>query len=85
VILRNLLVMQVSAASKGGAISSGPSGGADSVQLRLTDSQTQKLEFVMNNGDFHLVLRPPNSSLDSANTYQDSHILLFDGPGRRIP
>ena len=38
------------------------------------------------NGDgWHLELRPPNGSLDSANTYMDAALMLFDGPGRRPP
>jgi Flp pilus assembly protein CpaB len=58
------------------------------VQLRATDSQTQKIIWIqknsVNNGTgWHLALRPPNASLDSPNTVQDSHTMEFDGPGRR--
>lgn len=84
-ILRNILVMEIGSSGKGGAISSGPSGGAESVQLRLTDAQTQKMLWIQKNGDFYLTLRPPSNALDSANTAQDDHLMLLDGPGRRIP
>ena len=85
VILRNILVMSISAAGKGGALASGPSGGADSVQLRITDAQSDKLLWIQKNGDFYLTLRPPSNSLDSANTAVDDQFMLRDGPGRRIP
>jgi hypothetical protein len=58
------------------------------VQLRMTDAQTQKMLWIqknsVNNGEgWHLALRPPNGSLDSANTVQDARTMQFDGPGRR--
>jgi Flp pilus assembly protein CpaB len=85
VILRNILVMQIAAGGKSGALASGPSGGAESVQLRITDAQSQKLLWIQKNGDFYLTLRPPTNSLDSANTAVDDQLMLRDGPGRRIP
>ncbi|HEX6664069.1 MAG TPA: Flp pilus assembly protein CpaB [Gaiellaceae bacterium] len=87
VILRNLLVLRApEAVSGGGAIS--PSGGGSNIQLRLTDAQTQKLLWIEKNSvdsgkGWHLVLRPPTNSLDSANTIQDPRTMLLDGPGRR--
>jgi len=82
VIIRNALVLGAPAEAGGpGAVTSGQD--KQSVQLRLTDAQTQKLEWIEKNGEFNLTLRPPSASLDSSNTIQDSHILLFDGPGRR--
>jgi Flp pilus assembly protein CpaB len=83
VIIRNALVLK---AADGGATAgkvTSPSSDTTSVQLRLTDAQTQKLQWVEEVGAFHLTLRAPNNSLDSKNTFQDSHIMLFDGPGRR--
>jgi Flp pilus assembly protein CpaB len=85
VILRNILVMEVSAADKGGALSSGASGGAQSVQLRVTDAQSQKLLWIQKNGDFYLTLRPPTNALDSANTAEAAPLMLSDGAGRRLP
>ena len=60
------------------------------VQLRMTDWQAQKMIWIQKNSQdsgngWHLALRPPNGSLDSANTYMDSALMLFDGPGRRPP
>ena len=60
------------------------------VQLRMTDAESQKMIWVQKNSEnngagWHLSLRPPNGSLDSANTYMDSALMLFDGPGRRPP
>jgi hypothetical protein len=54
----------------------------------MTDAQTQKMLWIqknsVNNGEgWHLALRPPNGSLDSANTVQDARTMQFDGPGRR--
>jgi pilus assembly protein CpaB len=89
VILRNLLVLRAPEESSGGGAIS-PSGGGASIQLRLTDSQTQKLLWIEKNSvdsgkGWHLALRPPTNSLDSANTIQDPRTMLLDGPGRRIP
>jgi Flp pilus assembly protein CpaB len=89
VVLRDLLVLTPAEADSGG----GTVTSADKslfVQLRMTDAQAQKMIWVqensIGNGDgWHLALRPPNGSLDSANTYMDSALMLFDGPGRRPP
>jgi Flp pilus assembly protein CpaB len=84
VVLRNLLVLRAPEAVSGGGALTSPSGGGLSVQLRLTDAQSQKLNWIETNGkNFHLELRTPSGSLDSSNTYQDSRLMLFDGPGRR--
>ncbi len=89
VVLRNLLVLTPpeAPASGGSAVTSGGDGGSK-VQLRLTDAQTQKLLWIQKNSEdngagWQLALRPPTNSLDSSNTYQDSRLMLFDGPGRR--
>jgi Flp pilus assembly protein CpaB len=84
VVLRNLLVLSPPQGDSSSTVTSG-SGGM-SVQLRVTDAQAQKLIWIEKNGvdnGFQLALRPPSGSLDSSNTYQDSKLMLFDGPGRR--
>jgi Flp pilus assembly protein CpaB len=84
VVLRNLLVLSAPTGDSSSTVTTG-SGGM-SVQLRVTDAQSQKLIWIQANGTevkFQLALRPPSGSLDSANTYQDSRLMLFDGPGRR--
>jgi Flp pilus assembly protein CpaB len=82
VILRNLLVMRAPAGTSSEKITS-PGSGAESVQLRVTDSQAQKLLWIEVNGEWHLTLRPPTNSQDSSNTIQEVDTMFFDGPGRR--
>jgi Flp pilus assembly protein CpaB len=82
VILRNLLVLRSPIGTSSEKITS-PSGGTESVQLRVTDSQSQKLLWIQEHGEFYLTLRPAVNSLDSSNTFQDARLMFFDGPGRR--
>ena len=87
VILRNILVLQAPTGSTDAKVTNPGSGGV-SVQLRLTDAQSQKILWIEkygadNGAGFHLTLRPPSKALDSSNTVQDSRTMLFDGPGRR--
>jgi pilus assembly protein CpaB len=86
VVLRNLLVLTPPGDSSGGATVTSPGSGGEIVQLRVTDAQSQKLIWIeINSADdgWHLELRPPTNSLDSSNTYQDSKLMLYDGPGKR--
>jgi pilus assembly protein CpaB len=88
VILRNLLVLTAPTGTSDGAKVTSPGEGGEVVQLRVTDAQSQKLVWIEKNSadngaGWHLALRPPTNSLDSANTYEDSKLMLFDGPGRR--
>jgi Flp pilus assembly protein CpaB len=82
VLLRNILVMRAPEGTSSSKVTSS-SDGAETVQLRVTDAQSQKLIWIQQHGDFYLTLRPPTNSLDSANTFQDARLMLFDGPGRR--
>jgi Flp pilus assembly protein CpaB len=87
VVLRNLLVLTPPSATAASAAVTSSQQNAF-VQLRLTDSQTQKLLWIQENSGgsgegWHLALRPPNGSLDSPNTVQDAYTMQFDGPGRR--
>jgi pilus assembly protein CpaB len=88
VVLRNLLVLTAPDAGGTGAAVTSPGEGGSITQLRVTDSQSQKLIWIEKNsvdngGGWHLELRPPTNSLDSSNTFQNSKLMLFDGPGRR--
>ncbi len=89
VVLRDLLVLTPpEAAATSAAVTSTQQNAF--VQLRMTDAQTQKMIWIQKNSEdngegWHLALRPPNGSLDSSNTYEDSALMLFDGPGRRPP
>jgi Flp pilus assembly protein CpaB len=82
VVLRNLLVMRAPEGTSSATVTT-PGAGGESVQLRVSDAQAQKLHWIQENGSFYLTLRPPVNSLDSANTFQDSRLMFFDGPGRR--
>jgi len=88
VILRNLLVLRAPTGSSAAATVTSSGTGSESVQLRVTDVQSNKLIWIQKNGvangeAYYLALRPPTNSLDSTNVFQDSHSLLLDGPGRR--
>jgi len=90
VVLRDLLVLTPADAGTGSSAVTASSQQSAFVQLRMTDWQAQKMIWVQKNSQdngqgWHLSLRPPNGSLDSANTYMDSALMLFDGPGRRPP
>jgi pilus assembly protein CpaB len=87
VVIRDVLVLRAPEGTSSSKVTS-PGQGGESVQLRVTDAQAQKLIWIQKNGEgngegYFLTLRPPNNALDSSNTIQDSHTLQFDGPGRR--
>lgn len=87
VVIRDVLVLRAPEGTASTKVTS-PGQGGESVQLRVTDSQAQKLLWIQRNGvgqgeGYYLTLRPPNNSLDSSNTVQDSRTMQFDGPGRR--
>ena len=89
VVLRDLLVLTPpDPAAQSAAVTSTQQSAW--VQLRMTDAQTQKMIWIQKNSvdngaGWHLALRAPNGALDSPNTYQDSALMLFDGPGKRPP
>ena len=90
VVLRDLLVLTPAEANSGSSAVTSSSQSSAFVQLRMTDSDAQKMIWVQKNSvdngaGWHLSLRPPNGALDSSNTYQDSALMLFDGPGKRPP
>jgi Flp pilus assembly protein CpaB len=82
VILRNLLVLQAPITpGKSGGLA--PNGGL-AVQLRLTDAESQRLEFIKAFGkDWRLVIRPPSDSSNSPRWYDNRETLLKDGVGIR--
>jgi pilus assembly protein CpaB len=87
VLIRDVLVLRAPEGTASTKVTS-PGQGGETVQLRVTDAQAQKLLWIQENGEgngegYHLTLRPPNSALDSANTVQDSRTMQFEGPGRR--
>jgi Flp pilus assembly protein CpaB len=60
IVLRDLAVLQAANATP-----SGPVGQQSSVILAVTDTQVQRLFFVMKNADWTLELRPPVNAADS--------------------
>jgi Flp pilus assembly protein CpaB len=87
VVIRDVLVLRAPEGTASSKVTS-PGQGGESVQLRVTDAQAQKLLWIQKNGEgngegYFLTLRPPNNALDSSNTIQDSRVMQFDGPGRR--
>ena len=88
VILRNLLVLRAPTGTSAAATVTSSGTGSESVQLRVTDVQSNKLIWIQKNGvsdgeAYYLLLRPPTNSQDSRNVFQDAHTMLLDGPGRR--
>lgn len=87
VILRNLLVLRAPTGTDTAKVTT-PGTGVESVQLRVTDVQSNKLIWIQKNGvrdgeAYYLTLRAPTKALDSVNTFQDQRSMLLDGPGRR--
>jgi Flp pilus assembly protein CpaB len=82
VIVRDALVLSAPAApSKSTSI--GP-GNAFSVQLRVSDTDSQKIEFVYAHGkNWRLEIRPAVQSANSPRSYVNGTSLLQDGPGAR--
>lgn len=78
VVLRDLVVLR----APSGSFAADKVGGAvDSyaVQLKVTDSQAQKLFFVMKNGDWSLQLRPVVDAADSPESVETIESVLGDG------
>jgi pilus assembly protein CpaB len=80
VFLRDLLVLATSGAGKAAGISQASAG---SVQLRVTDAQSQRLQWMVSNGKWRLEIRPSADSKDSPRTHDDGNTLLKDGVGIR--
>jgi Flp pilus assembly protein CpaB len=82
VFLRDILVLAVNAPGKSAAITA--NGGGGFVQLRLTDAQSQKVEWMIANGKgWRLEIRPATDAKDSPHTHDNGDTLLKDGVGIR--
>ena len=77
VILQNLLVL--SAPALNGSSAKLTSNDTSFTQLKLSDAESQKLEWMIENGKWHLVLRPPVKATNSAGGLEQSGTLLADG------
>jgi Flp pilus assembly protein CpaB len=86
VIVRNALVLQAPEPPAKGSGLGGAPNQSFSVVLRMSDSDSQKMKFINEEGDgekWHLELRPPTGGVNSPNTYQDPRSMLSNGPGIR--
>ena len=82
VVLRDLLVMSAPAPPSTPGGFSATTG--SSVQLRLTDAEAQRMEWLKAfSKDWRLVIRPPSDSANSQRWYDNAQTLLKDGVGIR--
>jgi Flp pilus assembly protein CpaB len=82
VIARDALVLSAPTVAKAGAT---PSTNTNySAQLRLTDADTQKVEWIVGHGtDWRLEIRPPADATNSPRWHETSTTMLKDGAGQR--
>jgi Flp pilus assembly protein CpaB len=78
VVLRDILVLSV---SEGKGLRNAGSSASDSVtvQLRVTDTQANKLFFLVKNGEWSLALRPPTRAGDSGESVKDAGTIASEG------
>jgi Flp pilus assembly protein CpaB len=81
VVLRDIVVLRGPAAVAGDQKLTNPGGGGESAILAVTDSQAQKLFFVMKNADWSLQLRPTTDASDSPESVETVGSVLGDGLG----
>ncbi len=81
VILRDILVLEVPAATSTDQKLTEPGEGGNAVMLALTDAQSQKMFWMVQNGAWALALRPPAKDADSPNSAEGSLTILKDGLG----
>ena len=83
VILRNLLVLRPPKATPASSkLANGPNGATDTALLAITDTQSKKLFWAMENGEWSLALRAPRKASDSPEAAEGPVSLLTDGIGR---
>jgi Flp pilus assembly protein CpaB len=80
VILRDILVLKAAPRpTSSQKLTAGPRSSALSVMLRLTDAQSQKLFWMMEEGKWSLELRPTDEPADSAESADNGATILMDG------
>lgn len=83
VVLRDSLVLSAPTPPKGGAGAVGASG-VYSAQVRLTDAQSQKLEWILAHGkDWRFEIRPSTDAINSPRWYETGATMLKDGAGQK--
>ena len=81
VVLRDLLVLAAPDDPKNDTSVSASATPTLSATLAVTDRQSQKLFWVMTNGQWSLQLRPVNNPKDSPESVDSSSSVLGDGLG----
>ena len=79
IVLRNLLVLREPEAPAGAGKFGSSSTFPYDVLLAVTDSQAQKLFFVLKNADWSLQLRPAHNAVDSPESADTTGSILSDG------
>ena len=79
IVLRNLRVLKASTATDSTSRIASPSGGGSPVMLAVTDTQVQKLFYVVKNDDWTLELRPVVKASDSPETVETQRTIVTDG------
>jgi Flp pilus assembly protein CpaB len=83
VVIRDSLVLSAPTAPKGGAAGVGSSG-VYAAQLRLSDAQSQKLEWILAHGkDWRFEVRPSADAANSPRWHETENTMLTDGVGER--
>jgi Flp pilus assembly protein CpaB len=83
IVLRDLRVLQAPTSPGVGAKLSAPTGSSDSVLLAVTDTQVQKLFYVVKNDDWTLELRPVVKAADSPESVETQNTIVDDGLSSR--
>jgi pilus assembly protein CpaB len=81
IVLRNLRVLKAPTTADTGAHLSTPVNGSSPVLLAVTDTQVQKLFYVVKNDDWTLELRPIIKVSDSPETVETQNTIVNDGLG----
>jgi Flp pilus assembly protein CpaB len=83
VVIRDSLVLSAPSAPKAGAASVGTAG-VYAAQLRLSDAQSQKLEWILAHGkDWRFEIRPSTNAANSPRWHETEATMLTDGVGQR--
>lgn len=83
VVIRDSLVLSAPTTPKGGSAGVG-SPGVYAAQLRLSDAQSQKLEWILAHGkDWRFEVRPSADAANSPRWHETENTMLKDGVGER--
>lgn len=83
IVLRNLRVLRASGDVSSGVHLAAPQQGGAAVLLAVTDTQVQKLFYVIKNDDWTFELRPVVKATDSPETVETQNTIVDDGLSSR--